>query len=100
MKTSIFYPFDPIYILASLPSFKLAWKTNGIYRSAALRLFHFFVKNQPPAASSSRIALRPKSSHRPQNESTIPAYCEVVNYLMETYATDDVKAETEETHED
>lgn len=34
--------------------------------------------------------------HRHQKQNTVASYCEVVKYLLETYATDDITAETDD----
>lgn len=94
MKTNIFDSFDPISIISFLSAFKLACDTNGVHEGAAMWLLHFFMKKPAAAALNSRISL-PSKSHRRHKEGTLTTYCEVVNYLLETYATDDVIAETD-----
>lgn len=58
-------------------------------------LFDFFLKKQTAAALNSRIALTFKSSCKRQKEGTITTYCEIVNYLLETYAIVNVNSETD-----
>lgn len=52
------------------------------------------MKRPAEAALNAHIALRPKS-HKSQKEGIVTSYCKVVNYLVETYETDDVIAEAD-----
>lgn len=92
-KTSPFDLFDPISIIAFLSAFKPACDTNGMHKGADMWLLHFFMKKQAAAALKLRIALLPRSCRR-RKEGALTTYWEVVNYLLDTYATDDVVAKT------
>lgn len=53
------------------------------------------MKKQTITTLSSKIALRSRSQRNRQNEEPLTPYCEVVNYLLEAYVTDDVIAKTD-----
>lgn len=95
MKTNIFDPYYPIQIISFFSSFKLDCDTNGIHEVVAMWLLHFFMNKQAAAALDSTIALCAKSSQKRQKEGTLTKYCEVVEYLLDTYVTDDVIPETD-----
>lgn len=52
------------------------------------------LKVTAPAALNARTALKPKLHKREEND-TITSYCKAVNYMLETYATDNAVAETD-----
>lgn len=54
-------------------------------------VFEIFMKKPAGAAFSSRTCL--KSSHRSCQEGNLTSYCQVINYLLSTYATGDIIAE-------
>lgn len=94
MRTSILDPFDPISIIATLSSFKLACATNDIHEGAAMWHLQFSLKQQATGSLKSKILLRTRSSRKCQKERKLTMYCEVINYLLETYATDVASSET------
>lgn len=53
-----------------------------------------FMKHRAAAALHAHIAVRSKS-HKRLKEGMRTFYCEAVNFLLETYVTDDVIAETD-----
>lgn len=55
-------------------------------------LLHFFMKKPDATAPNSRISLASKSRER-YKEGTLTSFCEVVNYPLESYVTDDLIAE-------
>lgn len=65
---------------------------NGINEGAAMWLLLFFMKKQTATAANSRIALGSNSSLNRQKEGTLTTKCERLNYLLETYFSDDVVA--------
>lgn len=67
---------------------------NGIHEGAAMWVLFFFMM-KPVAAALNAIVSLPSKSCRRQKEGNLTSYCEVVNNLLETYATDDVIVETE-----
>lgn len=54
---------------------------------------HVFMKRLVAAALNSGIALRSKK-HRCQKDDNETTFCEAISYLLETYETDDLMAET------
>lgn len=54
----------------------------------------FFLKCATVAVLNFCIELQSKW-HKHQKERTVPSYCETVNYLLKTYATDHIIAETD-----
>ena len=96
MKTNTFDSRDPVSVLSFLSVFRSACDSNGISEGAAMWLFHYFMKKTPAAALSSRLALEPARFARSPDDAheRLGSYVEVVNYLLATYATDDVIAET------
>lgn len=63
-------------------------------RAASIWLFQFFRKMQAAAFLKYRIASRSKSSCKHRKEGILTTYCEVVNYLLGTYATEDEGAKS------
>lgn len=57
-------------------------------------MFHIFLEGPAPKALRTRLLLRSTCCER-KKEGTLTAYCEAVNYLLETYATDDMIVETD-----
>lgn len=82
--------FNPLFSAHN----KLAFDTNGIHEVAAHLLLRFFMKCPAAVALNERIALKSKS-YKSQKEDTESSYCDTVNYLLETYATDYVMANTD-----
>lgn len=80
--------FFPIFV-------EVACNPNGIYKGVTMWLLYFFMEKKATTALSSRIALDAKLLHKPHEEGTITPYCEVVNYLLKTYATNDIIMETD-----
>lgn len=72
---------------------KLECDTNGLHERGVLWPLHFFMKRPAIATLSARIALRSKSLGRQKN-SKVTTYCGAGNYILKTYATGDVVAET------
>lgn len=67
--------------------------TNDVHEGAALWKLQFLVKRPDAGALEAHMALRSKW-HRRQEEGTVMTYCESVNFLLDTYATDEVIVET------
>lgn len=92
MKSACFRPSDPISVLSFLHNFKMACDSNGIHEGAAMWLFQYFIKEPAKAPLMHRVCLTDKDS---QQKGKLTTYCQVVNYLLVTYATDDEIAKAE-----
>lgn len=82
---------DLVSILGFLFAFQMACETNRIHILAEMWLFHLFMKKPGRAPLNSRICLTSSSPAR-QEEKLTP-YCKLANYLLATYAADDVIVE-------
>lgn len=94
MKLQIFDLSDHISIIIFLSGSNLGCDANGVHEGAAFWLLYFFMEHLAVAALSACIAIRSKL-HKRQEGGLVTSSCEVVNYLLETYSTDDVIAETD-----
>lgn len=80
-------------MLALFLSFKTTCESNGTHEGAAMLLPPHFTKEPAKGALSYRMCATKKSiTHK---EGTLTTYCQVVNYLLETSATDDVVSEVD-----
>lgn len=93
MKTANFKPSDPISLLPFLQNFKTACNSNGIHEEAAIKLFQHFMKD--PAKSALVHSVCDTKEDDPQQDGKLTTHCQVVHYLLTTYATDDLIAEAE-----
>jgi len=95
---------DPVTVINFLDAFQTACDTNGIHEGAAMWLFQFFLKNPAQATVKARLAADSprKKKHRIGSSSRrhlsnetekLCSYVEVVQFLLLTYATDEVIAE-------
>lgn len=55
---------------------------------------HLYIKRTAATLLDARIALQSKS-HKRQKEDMVASYCKAIDYLLETYAINDVIAETD-----
>jgi len=94
MKSQIFDPVDPITILSFLPAFKTACDSNGIHEGAAMWLFQYFVKKTTKAAIVARTTAGSTGDGKTPG-SHLTNYPAVVQFLLKTYATDEVIAEAD-----
>lgn len=92
MKTSLFKPSRPISVLSVLDKLKTACDNNSIHKDAATWLFPHFVTEPAKAALPHRMTAD-KRNH--QQGDKLTTYCQVINYLLETFATDNIIAEAE-----
>lgn len=83
----------PISTLRFLSAFELLFDTNGVHVNAAFWHLHVSIRPLAAAALKSHIALKPKL-HTCQKD-TGALYCEVYNYLLKTYQTDEIVTETD-----
>ena len=92
MKTHTFGGQDPIAMLEFLARFKMACDHNGVSEGAAVWCFQFYLTGQVHALLQSR--LHGKTMAFDSEQRVLPeTYAEVVNFLLRTYATDDVISE-------
>ena len=89
-----FDPADPVSILSYLSTFKTACDSIGVHEGAAVWLFSAYMKEPAKAALTMRIESNVKKSKPSKGQ--LRTYSEIVNYLLKTYASDDVIAEAEE----
>ena len=92
MKTHTFSGQDPIAVLGFLARFKMACDHNGISEGAAVWCFQFYLTGQAHALLQSRLHGNTMAVDAEQRE-LLETYPEVVNYLLRTYATDEVISE-------
>ena len=92
MKTHTFSGQDPIAVLGFLARFKMACDHNGITEGAAVWCFQFYLTGQAHALLQSRLNGNTMAVDVEQRE-LLETYPEVVNFLLRTYATDEVIAE-------
>lgn len=92
MKTSILDPSNPISIINFLVTSKQACDSNGIHEGATVWLVKHFVNKSTVASLAPRVFLNSNLSCK--REGMLSSWKEVVNHLLETYATDDVIVET------
>lgn len=95
MRTITFDPYSPIYIISFLSSFKSACNTDRIHEGAVMWLLPLFLKKRAAEDLISRPGLNGKSYCRRQKEWPLAKYCVVVNYISETYGTEDGILETD-----
>ena len=89
MGDTTFSGDDPIAIIDFLQRFKIACDQNGFSEGAAMWLFQFYLKGQAATLLHSRMQGNTMAVEEDQTE-MLRTYPEVVNYLLETYATDEV----------
>lgn len=65
----------------------------AIHEGAAMWLVTHFMKRVAVGELTARLSLKPKSSKRKTKESVLTMYGQVINHLLEMYATNDVIAE-------
>jgi len=93
MEMKQFHPTDPVAILSYLANFKTACDALGIHEGAAMWLIKAFMRE--PARSTLMMRLSTPETAGESKEGKLTTYSDVVNYLLHTYASDDVIAETE-----
>lgn len=95
MKLQVNFKFsgkDPIMVIRFLQQFKSACNQNGVHEGAAIWLFRFFLDDPVRSDVESMLEGDNNPSGATQQE-MLRSYPEVVNYLLETYATDEVLAQ-------
>lgn len=91
MWLASFKPSAPISVFFFLYNFKAAWDRNGLHEDGAIWLFQRFMKYPAKAGLAHSICATKEVSS--QKKKTLTTYCQLVNYLLSPYATDDVIAE-------
>ena len=89
MKTPTFGGQDPIAVLGFLAQFKMACDHNGVSEGAAVWCFQLYLTGQAHAFPQSRLHGNSMAIDAEQRELS-ETYAEVVNFLLRTYATDEV----------
>ena len=92
MKGASFSGDDPITVLRFLSRFRGACDQNGLHEGAALWCFQFFLTGSALARVQSRL-LGESGAVDGHRDEVLSSYPEVVNYLLRTYATDEIIAE-------
>lgn len=92
MEFKRFKPSDPISILGYLHAFKAACDALGIHEGAAMWLLKAYMEEPARSSLSMRLS-HPKTGKAGKGKLT--SYSSAVNYLLQTYASDDVIAEAE-----
>lgn len=99
MITPMFNPCDPIPIISFLIWIKLASDTNGVREVSAMWLFHFFINKISSAVQNARLSAdvtdRKYSWSVSCKTKHFATFLQVLNVLLEKYATNEVNAETE-----
>ena len=92
MKTHTFGGQDAIAVLGFLARFKMACDHNGFSEGAAVWCFQFYLTGQAHALLQSRQHRNTMAVVAEQRQ-LLETYAEVVNFLLRTYATDEVISE-------
>lgn len=74
--------------------FELLYDKNEVHEGAAIRFNTSPLKFAAVTELNAGIALKSKP-HERQKEGTLASYCEAINCLLVTYATDDLISETD-----
>lgn len=90
MKAALFKRTDPSSVLCFLKNIKTACGSKSFHENAAMWLFPHIIGEPIKAALSNRVTDDERNRQHNEKPTT---YCQVVRYLLETYATDDVIAE-------
>lgn len=93
MKSCVFKRSDPISVLIFLEKFKSACITNSIHEGASKWMFPYFFNKPAKAALSYRKTTQ--NLGQTHFEDKLTTYCQVVNYMLKTYAADDIGAKRE-----
>lgn len=98
LKETEFDESDPISVLAFLKEFRDACDSIGVHEGVAMWLFPHFMKKPASSSLSARLSSR-KSKSSGLHDERLSSYVEVVNFMLATYATDDVIARAVKTLE-
>ena len=92
MKSHTFSDQDPIAVLGILARLKMACDHNGITEGAAVWCFQFYLTGQAQRLLQSRLNGNTMAVDVERRE-LLRTYPQVVNFLLRTYATDEVISE-------
>lgn len=92
-KSFILKPSSLISVLAFSHDFKTACDRYWIHEGVTRWLLTHFMKN--PARAVFLYRMSDIEDSNTQKQKTLTDYCQVVNYLLETYASNDVFAKAE-----
>ena len=92
MRSHTFSGQDPIAVLGFLARLKMACDHNGITEGAAVWCFQFYLTGQAHALLQSHLHGNTMAVDVERRE-LLRAYPQVVNFLLRTYATDEVISE-------
>lgn len=90
MRQSTFDPAEPIFIFNFLTTFKTPCDSNGISEETEMWPIHPCVNN--PAASIIKARTQLRNDNCKTFEVALYLYCDVVQFLLSMYATDEVIA--------
>lgn len=90
MNPAVLKRLDPIPILSFLHSFKTTCDSNGIHEEAAMGLFQNFMNDRAKVAFAHPVCTTENDDL--QSERKLTTFCQVVNYLLATYAIEKVIA--------
>lgn len=93
MRSATFHPSDLISILSFLHYFKMACDSSRSNEEAAMWLLSYFMKD--PAKAALSYQLYAAQDDDSQLEGKLTTHYKAIDYLLETYAADDVIAEFE-----
>lgn len=72
----------------------MACNDKSLYKESAMWLFLYSIETSAAIALTARLSLESKLFHYTVDEGVLTAFCQVVNHLLETYATNDIIAES------
>lgn len=93
MSSANFKLPDSISVLPSLHNFNEACDSNRLYEDTVTWLFQDFMKDSAKAAVVHRVGAAKERFPELDRKST--TYCQLVKYLLATYATEDLIADIE-----
>lgn len=73
-----------------LHAFKLACENNRVHEGASMSSLPFFLKKAAAAALTARLFLKSRSWHGTVSEYMLTSHFQVVNYLLDTGAMDNI----------
>ena len=91
MEPHTFDGRDSIRVLDFLDAFSSSCDSMGVHEGAAVFLFVHFMSDNPKADLKSRIK---STTRRKTAFAHLFSYCQVVNYLLETYADEQAISQT------
>lgn len=92
VKLSCIQAYDPISILSSFHHFNTACNSNEMDERLAMWLCLHFMKDSVKAALAHWVCATEDEDL--QKKPKLTSFCQILNYLLATYATGDVIAET------